>query len=354
MNFLVLAVVVGSFFAAAPLRAEERLPECAVDVQTAKPSDYDLYTRYQQIRKAGFTIARTGRAKSPQGSLAIFHVAECSARASALGKALGVDRRNIRPATGQTRHGITVIFPGRGWANEAEASCSAVSPPSRYGTFEVAFNDAEQVCSLFFQRPKSSPELVMRVESCYSTDGCASGSHSIIAGTEGVPITAQSSEEFHLFSIETARGGNMCAGQDYYAVVVDAGRVWATPELFGGCATIATPRLEETGRSKLVLEVPPTTAIKRSRRLVSMGDIADTTLPPATRVQTSGHERVLTGQVVPGGHVDNWRPAVGGTTIHEDGECDLKHIEDGSTITMHVLERVFDDGHTVVTCVRVE
>jgi hypothetical protein len=93
------------------------------------------------------------------------------------------------------------------------------------------------------------------------------------------PLLASDGQEFHLFSIPTARGGNAVASNDYWVAALTGESAW------GAFITSADPLRAKFKDPVLILERPSTTTSEGERVTISSRRIEPTPLPrlPALR-----------------------------------------------------------------------
>lgn len=101
--------------------------------------------------------------------------------------------------------------------NSSAHARPASAERSAYGKFVVQEKDG--ACQVTFKSNNGKNTDLLLVEDC-SLDGIATLSGVEKIGPITLPLNTKVGDEFHLFSIESARGGNACYGYDYYAVVI--------------------------------------------------------------------------------------------------------------------------------------
>jgi hypothetical protein len=112
-------------------------------------------------------------------------------------------------------------------AQSAQPEPAAVAwPSSRYGRFEIS-KRANASCDVAFQSTSGARWALFSVPSCGgSVPGMDTleASHSV--GELQLPLVAANGDEFQLFEIAGARGGNAFDGIDYWVVVARPSGVW--------------------------------------------------------------------------------------------------------------------------------
>jgi hypothetical protein len=160
-----------------------------------------------------------------------------------------------------------------------------VDEASRYGSFRIRQLDDDR-CALDFRRTDGAWTDLFWQDGCFDYES-AEPSAVRAVGEVSFPHVTADGQEFHVFSVPTSRGGNMCGGYDYWVVVVSADRVWATTKPLGGCREVADARVaEERGVTSLVLIVPPTTTATGATYTVQMGEVQTSTQDKKPRVLT--------------------------------------------------------------------
>ncbi len=233
------------------------------------------------------------------------------------------------------------------------------SEPSVYGRFEMQVNPRSD-CVLSFRESSGKRRPVTRVPDC----GGEWPGIDVVGGVRRVggvslPIVTPHGDEFHLFEIASARGGNASAAFEYWAVVVRSGGVWATRSL-SGADEVSVVHVEDGPPSKVIFEEPATTTEEGARFAVQFGQAEVTTLPKRPSWIVSRKKLVLVGQLQGGFHYTSWRPAVVAdqtTILDEDGPCKLPALgvidEDAPPSRVTVEVATWSDGRKTVKCLAV-
>ncbi len=171
-------------------------------------------------------------------------------------------------------------------------------------------------------------------------------------GTLELPFVASNGDEFHVFEIASARGGNASGATDYWVAVVRPTEAWAK--------SIDAEDLSVATRSggapaALVLEQPATTTAPGQRYSVTFRNVKQTQLPKLPSSIRSRETRDLYGELNGGFHYTNWLPVVLGegkeTVIDDRGRCALPDVgEQYGDVTMKVEVTTWSDGRTEVKC----
>ncbi|MGC4120053.1 MAG: hypothetical protein QM765_36835 [Myxococcales bacterium] len=305
---------------------------CEVDLLDAGAGT-DLEKWTERVTRQGFRVAHTGKPGFAHQTLQIFHTPACAERAKALGKALKAQAEDVQPATWKLRHGVTVVLPASGSDSLAKGS-------SKYGKFELAYSESDDSCQLKFRRPAGPATGLLTVTPC------SPGKNEPKAQQVS---TSRAGEEFHVFAVATAGGGNACTGSTFYAVVVDAQKAWATEEL-GFCTELESATLVEgDGKARLSLVTQGDRYKEALRYEVAMGSLTKHQVP---RKVVSSRKAVLKGEF---GSTTNWYMVVNEQQIEIDaGDCDLRSLALGLKVTMWVDQQTWDDGNGATVCLKVE
>lgn len=228
--------------------------------------------------------------------------------------------------------------------------------PSAYGKFAVTVRDAD-ACHVSLRLSAGSEVPLFVVPDC---SGDVVGMNLIGAtrnvGSIQVPFVAPNGDEFHVFEIASARGGNATDANDYWIVVARSGEAWSThieASVLGAASRADTPT------PSLVLEEPATTTAAGQRYSVSFRNAARTELPKIPSTIRSREIRDLAGELSGGYHASNWRPVVSGegkqTPIDDKGRCALPDVgQQRGDVIMKVEVTTWSDGRTQVKCLSVE
>ncbi len=199
----------------------------------------------------------------------------------------------------------SVLAPPPAKSAEPEPA-AAVWPRSRYGRFEIS-KRADASCAVAFQLTQGASRALFSVPSCggslAGTD-TLEASHSV--GQLQPPLVAANGDEFHLFEIAGARGGNAFDGIDYWVVVARPSAVWSGA--LSKQQHIDSARLAEP--ATLVLEDPATTTSQGARSSIRFGSTRTQALPLLPSHVVSKATRVLEGEVEAGYHVTNFQPSI--------------------------------------------
>ena len=242
------------------------------------------------------------------------------------------------------------------WAQESEASTIfAYEEPSRYGKFNMVKGKDSCKVSYASTIGKQLTTPLFASEQCSSTTelpGLYSIGAEVKVGSVEFPFLAPNGDEFHLFSIATAGGGNACAGSDYWAVVVNGDNIWVTKSLFGGCESMTKAKVSEKEGKTIVSFVSDV----GTSYLVSMGRLETVVPKKKARSIKSTNKYLLAGELTPEGPryarelpiltVDAKTEYI----IDYPGDCPFSSFEDGDLVQMTVSYRLWSDGISDLTC----
>jgi hypothetical protein len=191
----------------------------------------------------------------------------------------------------------------------------------------------------------------------FTVQDCADGGLADLAAVGHVgalefPLSASDGQEFHLFSIATARGGNAVASNDYWLAALTPEGAW------GAFITSADPLRAEFKDPVLILEQPSTTTSEGERVSISSRRIEPTPLPRLPSRIVSQRTEIRFGLLSRGYHATNWRPVLSEekrqTIIDHDGPCRLPETGAPETqVEVTVSVAKWSDGRTELTCVAV-
>lgn len=226
---------------------------------------------------------------------------------------------------------------------------------SAYGSFVAKSTDDGCVLSFKHENGKVSP--------LFSVEGCTfEGLGSLTAveklATLSFPLKAPSGDEFHLFEIPTARGGNACDGSDYYVVVIRDEVAWATTSALGDCATLEQARVQAgDGKTSLILTIPPTTQAEGMVYTVTLGKLTTQKLAKKSRSLKETRTITVTGTLESGARFSQFlpyvQPAKGeAILIHAEGRCALDKLEN-SKVELKATRKTFSDGDVHHTCLSI-
>jgi hypothetical protein len=320
---------------------------CSIDLLDAGDGS-SLKQRRAELEQKGFQVAHQGLAKDAHEQLEIFVNAGCDEAGSRVAQALSVPSKDVHPANWKTSYGVTIALSGEG---EAEVG----REPSRFGKFELTEEGGS--CTLKFRSTSNQVTNLLSVDAC--------SRHSPLMQLRQVrekdfPLTSSGGVEFHLFSISTARGGNACDGDNYWAVVVSAKRVWATSKSFADCADVRDAEvnlIDDPDRPSLRFVQaanPPYWA--GTEYEISTAGVRKTKQPMPE--PESEETEIIEGKLGPG-----WRGAERtikfandepNFDITEKGKCDLDSISDDTPVKMTVKTRTWKDDRKSTMCVRVK
>lgn len=229
--------------------------------------------------------------------------------------------------------------------------------PSRYGKFELTVT-AKGECQVSFRRTGRSTVAAFAIPDC---GGDMLGVDKLAAaprvGALTFPAVSADGDEFHLFSIATARGGNAVSGSDSWAVVVRNNDLWATSDAFAdGELTVAS--LPSGTPAHLVLEAPATTTQAGARYTVTFGQATKTDLPKVASWVVSKKTQVLAGQLAGGYHATGFLPSISvdgsNTVVDDNGSCTLPAVGQAAGLVQMTAEvATWSDGRTTVKCISV-
>jgi len=229
-------------------------------------------------------------------------------------------------------------------------------PLSRYGRFEVTLG-ADSECVVAYNLEKRRPRILFSVPRC---DGDMPGMNTLDATDmlEAVkfPVVGTNGDEFHLFQIQSLRGGNAFpGGNDYWVVVVRANDVWSA-ELPQGQLGVA--RLPDQGGA-LVLEDHATTTEEGTRCTVLFGTAKTEVLPVLPSHTVGTQTRTVDGELFGGFHATHYQPVLQAASeeliIDDPGKCSLPEVgAEGGKVRMTVSVTTWSDGRTQVRCLSVQ
>ena len=222
---------------------------------------------------------------------------------------------------------------------------------SRYGWFEVAVHEKD--CDVSFRHATGERTSLFTVQFCL---GAAPGIGITTIGSLDrlgkilLPVVDADGDEFHVFGIAGARGGNAFSSTEYWVSVVRQHDAWSSAPLIGDLKT------GDIVSQKIVLEQPATTTDTGARYTVTFGTMTQTNLPILPSNVVSRRTQVLAGKFFLGFHYTNWRPTIRvdstETIIDEDGACKLSELAQESAVTLTVELAKWSDGRTTVKCLQ--
>jgi hypothetical protein len=175
-------------------------------------------------------------------------------------------------------------------------------------------------------------------------------------GSVELPFVAPNGDEFHVFDIAAARGGNAVDATDYWVAVVRPTEAWGKGI---DAEALSVANHSDGAPAALVLEQPATTTASGQRYSVTFRSVKQTELPKLASSIRSRETRDLYGELSGGFHASNWLPVVTGegkvTAIDEKGRCALPEIgKEYGDVTMAVEVTTWSDGRTHVKCLSLE
>ncbi|MGC4094586.1 MAG: hypothetical protein QM756_43055 [Polyangiaceae bacterium] len=216
--------------------------------------------------------------------------------------------------------------------------------PSRFGRFGLRCAEQNVSCTLTFQRGSEAPHDLFEVSDC--------GMVTLSAVTYIAPVSlpvSNETQEIHLFSIPTARGGNAIHTDDFYAVIVTDSAVDAKPvgELGSASAEVSSAH----GLSLLLTEPATTTAAGQSFS-VGFQRLLHHELPMLPSKLVSKTRETVTGVLEPAYHVTAWKPTIGGRVFEPSPRCKLDSFY-STEVTMMLEVKTFDDERIEATCLSI-
>jgi hypothetical protein len=163
--------------------------------------------------------------------------------------------------------------------------------PSKYGQFEMQVTNGK--CAVVFRHAAGTVNKLFTVNDCIGdTPGVSCVGPTRRVGTLALPAVAPDGDEFHVFEIAAARGGNATPSVEYWVAVVKTDAVWATARPFEGELTRAM--LVTAKPAALVLEQSPTTTDTGARYTATFGKVEDKKLPmlPSTAPRRSREREI--------------------------------------------------------------
>lgn len=242
------------------------------------------------------------------------------------------------------------------------------SESSKYGRFEMLVDTQDRTsanatnpsCRVSFRHASGRTTPLFVAPDCI---GDVVGMNLIGAadrvGGLALPALGSGGEEFHLFEVASARGGNAVVATDYWAVVVRPEDAWATSRPFasGGLTN------GKIAQSALVADEPPTTTAAGARYAVTFGSVSKSPLAILPSSVVSKGNRVLIGRIGGGSHADGFRRTIETGTgpqsttmiIDDNGPCPLDSFtNEGSPVRMTAEVTKWSDGRTVVKCISIQ
>ena len=228
------------------------------------------------------------------------------------------------------------------------------SEPSAYGKFDVI--PSRTTCAVSFTPTGKKPRVLFTVEGCLAGGVAPLKAVESAPGT-ALPLTADSGEELHVFSVATARDGNATDGDDFWVVVVKRKGVWSAraPLQSTGFQSV---KASSTKRAIFTLEQEATSVSEGLRWSVSFGGVKKTRIPRVPSTIVSQAKRTYVGELDGGGHTTGFRPSlqVGQhvLVIHEDGKCKLPRPgKDAGMVELDAELTRYSDDREVVRCLAV-
>jgi hypothetical protein len=245
------------------------------------------------------------------------------------------------------------------WARAVSAE------PSAYGRFELQDLPGERQDAAIAKCRVAFRSAAGKRTELFTIDACTPDLPRVtyVAATETIgglalPVTGADGQEFHVFEIASARGGNATAGSDYWLVVVrGGGEVWGTRTPFAS-GTLQVARIVGNPAVALELEEPPTTTSEGARYTARFGSVTKTVLAALPTSVASRGSQVLVGKLVAGSHATSFRPAIdvgpGMIVIDDDGRCPLaREAERGGVVKLAADVTTWTDGRRRLTCVAI-
>jgi hypothetical protein len=236
----------------------------------------------------------------------------------------------------------------------ASTSRSVQDEPSTYGKFRSTFRQDES-CLIsitmqsgktidLFTVPDCTEDAVVRLAALGRVDQL------------DFPLRASDGQEFHLFSIATARGGNAVATDDYWVAVLKPEKAWGD---FVTSVENLHAAFKDEPSPQLILEEPATTTAAGERASISFSRIDRAVFARLPSNIVSTKTETLTGTLAGGFRATDWRPTldvVGRKTIviERRGPCKLPELgDDELEVEMTLTTDAWSDGRTETTCVSV-
>ena len=231
------------------------------------------------------------------------------------------------------------------------------SEPSAYGKFDVI--PSRTTCAVSFTPTGKKPRVLFTVEGCLAGGVAPLKAVESVPGT-ALPLTADSGEELHVFSVATAptaRSGNAIESDAFWVVVVKRKGVWSAraPLQSTGFQSV---KASSTRRAVFTLEQEATAVSEGLRWTVSFGGVKKTRIPKVPSTVVSQAKRTYVGELDGGGRTTGFRPSlqVGEhvLVIHEDGKCKLpRQGKDAGMVELDAELTRYSDDREVVRCLAV-
>lgn len=222
---------------------------------------------------------------------------------------------------------------------------------SAYGQFIVKPKGED--CSIHFKHASG------KVTELFTSDGCDPEGTASLEGVEKIgttafPVKSAGGDEFHLFAISSARGGNACGGYDYFFVVVYADVAWAAGTGEGVCEDLAEAKIVESGKAALVAKVTPTALFEGAVYTVKLGKFEKKSIPKLEAIAKETKQITVVGELNEGAGFTNHKPYIAmpkgeALRIDNEGRCDLARMGTGK-VELKAEQKVFADGSSEVTC----
>ncbi len=212
-------------------------------------------------------------------------------------------------------------------------------------------------CEVAFRHTAGKVKKLFTVNDCTGdTPGVDRIGPTDRVGTLALPVAAPDGDEFHVFAIAAARGGNATSSVEYWVAIVRSDAVWAMTSPFE--SELTTAKLVTAKPTALVLEQSPTTTDPGARYTATFGRLEDKTLPMLSSTILSKTTTVFEGDLMGGYPFNNLRPTIkvgtNETIIDDDGPCKLPAPgEEGGRVRLTAQVTKRSDGRTRVTCVAI-
>lgn len=146
---------------------------------------------------------------------------------------------------------------------------------SAYGKFRQTFREADDSCLISVVLELGEQVDLLTVPDCI--DNVIAALHPVQrVGNLEFPVRASDGQEFHLFAIATARGGNAIATDDYWVIVLKPKSGWGA---FVSSAEFTHAEFFDRALPELILEQPATTAAEGERVTIHPEQIRRSVLP---------------------------------------------------------------------------
>jgi hypothetical protein len=245
----------------------------------------------------------------------------------------------------------------------AWASPNKYFRPSKYGGFE--YRNKGDDCEIWFADASGGSTKVIEANFCADTMMVKIEEVRSFGG-RALPVVAKSGEEFHIFQIPSARGGNATISCDYYSVVVNATKAWGDPtgpfvlrlcaDMSMGEPVESVKLIDDPAGASLSFVEPAGTTVEGTSYELRMGSLKSTRIPMKPRSVVSDQTVVRKGTLQFPYHFTNFHHSIKSGAdlfiIDDAGKCNLDPLVD-APVEMTGKLRTWSDKATELTCVSI-